>query len=271
MNEKKESTTKKIGRFIGKKAVDASRLIDHEMRKAGRIAREELKDLDIGNIIVEPIKRPKNESRIQFTNRTRPTKTYTQANKTIQFFSRNPEKEVMNPGIDGLVSFSLLIAPFAALVGILILVIDFPKTIAILLLFLYTLLIAIPGAYLGVDAILAGARSVIVGSTTTIMMMLRGFGEFIFLMAKGFVELCVLLLTNIFGFARGAFETITDYIAFILVYGIFTVGLWILLLNIGLETSDFIIISFIVLLPALLPASIAHRYWVLWRMNRRSN
>ena len=120
MNEKKESTTKKLGRLLGKKAVDAGHIIDREIRKAGKVAKDEFKEFDITNVIVEPLKRPKDESIVQFTRRTRPTKTYTQANRTVQFFSRNPEKKEMNPGIDGLVSFSLLIVPFAVLIGALI-------------------------------------------------------------------------------------------------------------------------------------------------------
>ncbi|MHA1214147.1 MAG: hypothetical protein ACTSPG_02560 [Candidatus Hodarchaeales archaeon] len=269
MKEDKDSTTKKIGRFLGKKAVEAGRIFDKELKKAGKIARDELKEFDIANIVVEPIKRPKNESRLEFTRKRRPTKTYAQANRTIQYFTRNPDREELNPGIDGLVSFSILIAPFAALIGLMMLFLEFPKGIAILLLILYTLIVAIPGAYLGLDSIVAGMRSVVIGGTTTIMTILQGLGEFMFLIFQGFVELAILFLNGLFGFAKGAFETIADYIAFILVYIIFTLGIWILLANLNITSDDIIINGFIILLPALLPASIAHRYWFLWRMDRR--
>lgn len=272
MNEKKESTTKKLGRLLGKKAVDAGHIIDREIRKAGKVAKDEFKEFDITNVIVEPLKRPKDESIVQFTRRTRPTKTYTQANRTVQFFSRNPEKKEMNPGIDGLVSFSILIVPFAVLIGALIIFLKFDEFLAILLLFLYAILIAIPGAYLGLDSILAGARSVIKGGTTTLIAIFRGFGEFILLMAQGIAELFILGVNGLFGWAKGAFDTLADYVVFIGVYSIFAVGIYFILqfLQINQISNSIIVLGFLVLLPALLPASIAHRYWLLWRMNRQS-
>jgi len=272
MNEKKESTTKKLGRFLGKKAVDAGHIIDREIRKAGKIARDEFKEFDVGNIVVKPTERPKDESVVHFTRRARPTKTYTQANRTVQFFSRNPDKKEMNPGIDGLVSFSILIAPFALLIGALIIFTNFDELLAILLLFLYAILIAIPGAYLGIDAIFAGARSVIKGGTTTVITIFRGFFEFLSLMVQGITELLILVLNGLFGFAKGAFDTLADYIVFIGVYTLFAIAIYFVLqlLNITQISGSFIVLGFLVLLPALLPASIAHRYWLLWRLNRES-
>lgn len=272
MNEKKESATKKLGRFLGKKAVDAGHIIDREIRKAGKIARDEFKEFDVGNIVVKPTERPKNESVVHFTRRARPTKTYTQANRTVQFFSRNPDKKEMNPGIDGLVSFSILIAPFALLIGALIIFTDFNEILAIILLFLYAILIAIPGAYLGLDAIFAGARSVIKGGTTTAIAIFRGFFEFISLMIQGIAELFLLVINGLFGFAKGAFDTLADYIVFVGVYTLFAIGIYFFLqfLEINQISSSFIVLGFLVLLPALLPASIAHRYWLLWRLNRQS-
>ncbi|MHA2243597.1 MAG: hypothetical protein ACXADY_01380 [Candidatus Hodarchaeales archaeon] len=272
MNEKKESTTKKLGRIIGKKAVDAGHIIDREIRKAGKVARDEFKEFDITNIVVEPSKRPKNESIVHFTRRTRPTKTYTQANRTVQFFSRNPERKEMNPGIDGLVSFSILIVPFAILIGALIIFEILDEFLALLLLFLYAILIAIPGAYLGLDSILAGARSVIKGGTTTIIAVFRGFVEFLSLMLQGIVELFLLVINGLFGWIRGAFNTLADYIVFIGVYTLFSVSIYFFLqlLSINQISSSPVVLGFLVLLPALLPASIAHRYWLIWRLNHQS-
>jgi hypothetical protein len=270
MSEKKESTTKKLGRFLGKKVVDAGNLIDREIRKAGRIAREELRDLDVSNVVVEPPKKPKDESRIHFTRRARPTKTYTSANRTIQIFAHNPEKKEINPGIDGLVSFSILVTPFALLIGALILFVDFNEILGLFLLFIYCLLIAIPGAYLGLDAIFIGAKSVIKGGTATIIAIVRGFFEFIYLMIQGFTELCLIFINAFFGFAKGAFETLADYIVFIVVYVIFAGGIWIIIQALSIDINSFIVLGFIVLLPALLPASIAHRFWLLWKLNRNS-
>lgn len=272
MNEEKESTSKKLGKFLGKKVVDAGHIIDREIRKAGKIARDEFKEFDVTNVTVEPIKRPKNESIVHFTRRARPTKTYTQANRTVQFFSRNPDKKEMNPGIDGLVSFSILIVPFAILIGALIIFEILNELLAIFLLFLYAILIAIPGAYLGLDSILAGARSVIKGGTATIIAIFRGFIEFISLMLQGIAELFLLVMNGLFGWAKGAFDTLADYILFIGVYALFAIGIYFSLqvININQISSSIIVLGFLVLLPALLPASIAHRYWLLWRLNRQS-
>jgi hypothetical protein len=272
MTEEKESRTKKLGRFLGKKVVDAGNIIDREIRKAGKIAREEFQDFDIGNVVVEPPKKPKNESKIHFTRRARPTRTYARANRTIQFFARNPEKKEMNPGIDGLVSFSILITPFALLIGGLIIFTNLNEFMAIFLLFLYAILIAVPGAYLGLDSILAGAQSVIKGGTTTLIAISRGFIEFIFLMVQGIAELFLLLINGLFGFAKGAFDTLADYVIFIGVYIVFAVGIYFSLqiININQISSSFIVLGFLVLLPALLPASFAHRYWLIWRLSRSS-
>lgn len=273
MNEKKESTSKKLGRFLGKKAVDAGNIINREITKAGKVAREEFKDFDIGNVVVEPIKRHRNEeSRVQFTRRVRPTKTYMQANRTVQFFSRNPDKKVMNPGIDGMVSFSILVVPIAFILGILMLFFDFNEVLAVLLFFLYMLFVAIPGAYLGLDAIFAGARSVVMGGTATVVAIFRGFLEFCYLMIRGLGELALLIFSGMFGFLRGAFDTVSDYIVFGIVYILSAGVLWFLLITVfpDLANRSIIVVGFIILLPALLPASIAHRYWLLWKLNRQS-
>lgn len=273
MSEKKESTSKKLGRFLGKKAVEAGSIINREITKAGKVAREEFKDFDIGNVVVEPIKRHrKDESRVQFTRRVRPTKTFTQANRTVQFFSRNPEKKVMNPGIDGMVSFSVLIVPIALILGILILFFDFSEVLAVLLLFLYMILVAIPGAYLGLDSIVAGARSVIKGGTTTMVAVSRGFVEFCYLMIRGLGELALLVFSGMFGFLKEAFVTFSDYVVFSVVYIISAGGIGLIMLNLPLEleTKSIIVLGFIILLPALLPASIAHRYWLIWKLNQQA-
>ena len=267
MNDKKESTTKKLGRFFGKKAVEAGNLINREMRKAGKIARDEISDVDFSNIVVKPSSRPDNESRVHFTRRARPTKTYAQANRTVQYFSRNPQEKEMNPGIDGLVSFSILITPVAIIIGALILFTDLNEIFALFLLTMYTLFIAIPGAYLGLDSIFAGARSVIMGGASVF----RGILEFIILLIQGIIELGILLLNSLFGFVKGAFDTVADYVVFLIVYIIFAGSIWALLIYLELDLAKIIVLGLMVLIPALLPASIAHRYWLLWRLNRKSS
>ncbi len=266
MSDKEESTTKKLGRFFGKKVVEAGNIINREMKKAGKIARDELSDVDFSNVVIKPSQRPKNESYVNFTKRTRPTKTYTQANRTIQFFSRNPEKKEMNPGIDGLVSFSILMTPFAVLIGLLIYLINLDEFLALILLFMYTIFIAIPGAYLGVDSIFAGARSVIMGGASVF----RGFLEFMKLLFQGIIELGILMLNGLFGFAKDAFETVADYVIFIVVYALFSGSIWIILLSLNLELETLLLFGLLVLIPALLPASIAHRYWLIWKLGREA-
>ena len=271
MTDKEESTTKKLGRFLGKKVVEAGNIIDREMKKAGKVAREELSDVDFGNIVVKPSKRPKDESRVHFTRRARPTKTFTQASRTVQFFSQNPDKREMNPGYDGLVSFSILLTPFAVIIGLLILFANLDELLAIFFLLLYTIFVAIPGAYLGLDSIFAGARSVLIGGASVF----RGFLEFIRILIQGVIELCILFLNSLFGFAKDAFETVSDYIVFIVVYAIFAGGIWAILLYLTqvipeLDLTRVIILGLMVLIPALLPASIAHRYWLIWRIGRKT-
>lgn len=267
MNDKDESTTKKLGRFFGKKAVEAGNLINREVKKAGKIARDEISDIDFSNIVVKPSERPNNESRVHFTRRARPTKTYAQANRTVQYFSRNPEEKEMNPGIDGLVSFSILITPIAVLIGYLILFTELNEVFALFILGMYTLFIAIPGAYLGLDSILAGARSVIMGGASVF----RGFLEFIRLLFQGIIELGILMLNSLFGFVKGAFETVADYVVFLIVYIIFAGSIWAFLLYLNLDLAKVIVLGLMVLIPALLPASIAHRYWLIWKINRKTS
>ena len=266
MSDKEESATKKLGRFLGKKAVEASKILDREMKKAGKIAREEISDIDFGNIVVKPSQRPKDESRVNFTRRARPTKTFTQASRTVQFFSQNPDKKEMNPGIDGMVSFSILLTPFALLIGLLILFAGLDEVLGLFFLFIYTIFIAIPGAYLGIDSILAGARSVLIGGASVF----RGFLEFLKLLIQGVIELFILFLNSLFGFAKDAFDTVADYIVFIIVYAIFAGGIWIILLSIDLDLGKVIVLGLMVLIPALLPASIAHRYWKIWRLGKEN-
>ena len=267
MTDKEESTTKKLGRFFGKKVVEAGNIINREMKKAGKIARDEIKDVDFSNVVIKPTQRPKNESYVNFTKRTRPTKTYTQANRTIQFFSRNPDKKEMNPGIDGLVSFSILMTPFAVLIGLSIYFKILNEFLALFLLLMYMIFIAIPGAYLGLDSIFAGARSVIMGGASVF----RGFLEFLRLLIQGIIELGIVMINGLFGFARDAFETVADYVVFIVVYILFSGSIWIFLLSLNLELETLMLFGLLVLIPALLPASIAHRYWLIWKLGRQNS
>ena len=90
-------------------------------------------------------------------------------------------------------------------------------------------------------------------------------------MIRGFGELAVLILSGMFGFLRGAFDTVSDYIVFGFVYVLSTGVFWFLLIALipELVNKSVIVVGFIILLPALLPASIAHRYWLLWKLNKQ--
>ena len=119
-DKKDESTSKKIGKFLSKTVFDASKIAYDKTRK---IAKEELfGSEDIEKIQVKRPERPSNTGRVKFVSSMKPMKTYSQGMRTVDFFKRNPEKDSLMPSIDGLVSFSVLLAPFALLLGLLILI-----------------------------------------------------------------------------------------------------------------------------------------------------
>lgn len=271
-DKKDESTSKKIGKFLSKTVFDASKIAYDKTRK---IAKEEIfGSEDIENIQVKRPERPTDTGRVKFASRVKPMKTYSQGMRTVDFFKRNPEKESLVPSIDGLVSFSVLLAPFALLLGLLLLSNLINEGIAFILLILYLLFIAIPGGYLGLDAILAGVRSAITGGITTATSIVKGIFEFFLFFLRGLVELFLLFVNSLFGFARDAFQTIADYLVFGAVYLLFVAGIVLFAMNINLWeqlSSSLFLLSFVVLLPSLLPASLAHRQYLLWKLNKNSN
>ncbi|MHA2239887.1 MAG: hypothetical protein ACXAB2_16225, partial [Candidatus Hodarchaeales archaeon] len=67
-----------------------------------------------------------------------------------------------------------------------------------------------------------------------------------------------------------AFETVADYVIFLIVYVLFSGSIWIILLSLNLELETLLLFGLLVLIPALLPASIAHRYWLIWKLGRET-
>ena len=145
---------------VAKTAVDASKLL---MGVAAIKAVDELQ-----KIVLKYPERPKEQSRRKFAQKQKPTRTYTQAARWIYQEDQSPQKKqekdtkkpLLHPGFDGIISFSLLLVPFTILLGILLVVAPgIDEFLLIILLIFYTLLIALPGAYLGLDAIYYGGKS----------------------------------------------------------------------------------------------------------------
>ncbi|MHA1167947.1 MAG: hypothetical protein ACTSP4_06520 [Candidatus Hodarchaeales archaeon] len=290
---------------LGKLAFDASKsIVSATARAAGRKVWDEVKnvkDMTVEEIKKTPVlknisinrndfqERPEDVRRREFYVKTRPTRSYTQSVRTIHHAfraaehgdpkrrkevrkERRPKDPAITPGMDGLLSFSILMAPFAILLGILYVAIPNIEPLLFILFVFYLLLIAIPGAYLGVDAIFYGARYTIIGGAETA----RFFGvaviEMIKILVLGIWELFMFFLTALFGFAKGAFDSFESWWAFVFSY---TVSALILYFGISYGfpsiAADFSLtkVLLLVLLPSLLPAAFAHRQWSLYRYRRR--
>ncbi len=253
-SDKKISMKKKLGLL----ALDATKVIATE---ASRYALESIKQaIQKGEKIeVRPPQKPKNQSTFQFVRQVRPIKAYTQAKRTIEFVEKHPDATNIKPGLDGLVSFSLLLVPAAVILGLLLLQGIVNEFMVLFLLMLYVIFIAIPGGYLGIDGLAAGAKGV-----------LDGFVLFF----KTMWELGVLALSGLamlfFGFAKGAFTVIEDYIGFLSVFLLSSVGLYFLFdsLTGGKVSSSVFLILLLVVFPALFPASLIHRQYKLWKLQQ---
>ncbi len=252
--DKKISMKKKIGLM----ALDATKIIATE---ASRYAIDNIKQaIKKGEKVeVKPPSKPTNQSTFQFVRQVRPVKTYTQARRTVEYVEKHPEATTIKPGLDGLVSFSLLLVPAAFILGIMLLQGWIGETAAFFLLLLYVLLVAIPGGYLGIDGLAAGAKGI-----------LDGF----LLFFKTIWELAILTISGLgsllFGFARGAFDVLEDYIGFVSVFLLSSVGLYFLLESIfpGKIASSPFLLTLMVIFPALFPAALVHRQYKLWRLRQ---
>ncbi|OLS25938.1 MAG: hypothetical protein HeimC3_12120 [Candidatus Heimdallarchaeota archaeon LC_3] len=269
-----------------KKAIDASKVL------VGALA---IKAADeISKIVVNPPKKPKNVTRREYT-KSKPTKTFTQAARAVKFWGENPSyfpktnsyqtesaedkkdrgffyspdrqykkpPPSVVPGLDGLVSFSILLVPFAILLGIInqIFVGILIDILLWFLLLIYILFIAVPGAYLGLDAIRDGAKELLASSGATIKFGLKGIFYMIKIFFQGLAEIFLL-------FFSAFFENVLDYWIFVSTYIISLIILYFTItaifgVNLGLFT-----IMMLILIPALLPAAILHRYWLLFRFNQ---
>ena len=326
-DDKKKDKSSQVGRIAGKMFVDASKLVfktaadevekkvsfsrpveDEEKPYPSRKAREMLRDVIKSDerVVVAPPERPDGVTTRKWRRESKPTRTFVQGSRTVEVVKKrsldptSPEFS-LNPGIDGLVSFSVLMFPAAVVSGaILILVALFLRsggwtglplttvlTTVILFLILpgmglYTLFIAIPGAYLGIDAMYYGSKQVVMGGATTVKVLGLGIIEMCRLFLLGLYEVAMIFVDGLFGFARGAFESLEDYWAFTSVYAIFTIAfsavIIIIVMAVGLEfmfqVPGIFILGFLILImgffPALFPASIAHRAWKQrqWRIQR---
>ncbi|MHA1990538.1 MAG: hypothetical protein ACW981_09900 [Candidatus Hodarchaeales archaeon] len=288
--KEEESKAKKKDNSFSKKAIDASKVL------VGTLA---VKAVDeISKIVVDYPKKPKDVSRREFS-KTKPTKSFTKAARTVKFWENNPEfipqseekrgesgeykqkrrffdpdysqqknvqKYSVVPGLDGLVSFSILLAPFAILLGIINQLFKDNLFIDILLwflLFIYILFIALPGAYLGLDAIRDGTKALLVNSGATIKFGLKGIYYFFKIFFQGIYELFVLFFASFF-------ENAFDYWVFITSYVVSFIILFLVADTIFVGGIAPFTLFVLVIIPALLPASVLHRYWMLFRFNRRT-
>ncbi|MHA2296681.1 MAG: hypothetical protein ACXAEU_11350 [Candidatus Hodarchaeales archaeon] len=298
--EKKKKKSESLGRL----ALDATKTIARAgVQAAGEKIWLEAKNLK--NMTVEEIKkapvlknitvdkkefreRPEDWNRRQFYVKAKPTRSYTQSVRTIHHaFKAKEEREpehkkedryhrdpAITPGMDGLLSFSVLLAPFAILLGIVYVLFNVDETILIVLFVFYLLLIAIPGAYLGVDAIFYGARYTIKGGVETARFFGASFVEMLRLLVLGIWELFMFFVNGFFGFMRGAFDSFESWWAFAFAYIVSGLvlffGINALLPEMFYVRGIFSVTRFVLLvvLPSLLPAAFAHRQWSLYRYRR---
>ncbi len=260
-NSRKKGISKKMSmkKKIGLLALDATKVIATE---AGRYALDNIKQaIQRGEKVeVRPPEKPKNQSTFQFVRNVRPVKTYTQARRTVEFVEKHPEANMVKPGLDGLVSFSLLLVPAALILGLMLLQDWIDETIAFFLLVLYVLFVAIPGGYLGIDGLAAGAKGVLDG----FLLFFKTLWELGILTLSGLVAL-------LFGFAKGAFNVLEDYIGFLSVFILSAVGLYFLFeyLFPGKVSSSLFLLLLMVIFPALFPAALIHRQYKLWRLQQQ--
>lgn len=261
-------------RKIARRAIDASKIM---VGVAAVKAADEIQ-----RVVLKFPEKPENKSRREFA-REKPTKTFTQAARWVHDVKSTEKKEdkkkgtvftkhdsgepLLRPGMDGLISFSLIVAPFAIILGLLFSQ-DIISVGALLILFIaYIAFIAVPATYLGLDAIYYGAKE----STEVLKFGSRIFIQALILLWKGFVELVLLFLNFLFTIIRAAFEGTREYWAFFLTY-VLTIGVLsmivtqFLTIDLG-EVDSVILILTLVLIPGLLPASLIHGLWtsLLWR------
>jgi len=247
---------------LAKSAIDASKIIVGAV--AVKAADEIVKHLNYPE-------RPKNQSRREFARKRKPTKTYTQAARWLKQeknqLNRNIQQNdttILRPGIDGLISFSILLAPFTIFLGLLF-ISGVEEIFLIIILTLYVLLIAIPGSYLGLDAIFYGGKTFVAEGGRT-------FWAMIVIFWRGLVELFYIftnLITQIF---RETFREAQEYWVFTFVYIGSALSLWVFFSQVISFSSITAIILFVVI-PALLPASLLHGLWTnyLWKKKIKIN
>ncbi|MFW9927985.1 MAG: hypothetical protein ACFFD1_01180 [Candidatus Thorarchaeota archaeon] len=282
-DDEKDNRKEKGGKL--NKAIDASKIL------VGALAVKAADELT--KVVINYPKKPKNVTTREFT-KTKPTKTFTEAARTVHYWEKNPDSIPVNnkdveqeswfdktkrdffkpksqssqhppniiPGIDGLVSFAILLVPFTLILGLLRLMIGDGLDILLLwFLLIYILFVAIPGAYLGLDAIRDGTRSLLVNSGATIKFGIKAIFYMIKIFIQGILELFILAF-NIF------YENIVDYWIFILSYVASAIGLFLIFNTLFPDKITLFLLFMLVLIPALLPAAIFHRSWILYRFKK---
>src|SRR3990172_8223778 len=257
-----------------RKVIDASKVL------MGAIAVKAVDELS--KTIIKRAEKPKGESTRKFTVSNRPTRSFVQAARNVRFWNNNPEfvpKEqgdiradsssflsdkafgrnsvTVVPGIDWLVSFSVLLVPAAVLLGILAIVfISVPEIVWFWILIIYAVLVALPGAYLGLDATIAALQF----GGETIKFGIRGFFGAVKIFFQGLIELTILAFNSIF-------QSVVEYGVFVVFY-ITSVTLLFVLIDSLPGPLSVTVLLLLVLIPSLLPAAFVYRYWQIYRFKR---
>lgn len=262
-NKKKPSTAEKIGRIaLGTSKVAISELIEKATREI---------NLGKEKIHVNYPEKPKDQSKFNFVKKVRPAKTYVNANRNVSIWESLTNKKenvgkhgipFIEPSNDGLVSFSLLIAPVAFLLGLLYALDIYTSKFGLFfILLIYILFVAIPGSYLGISAILATGKTAIYGGKETIRLLL----EIVYLFLRGLWELIFLTVTNIWTMVFKYWAFTTSYLVSCSILYIIVNSVW---PTINLDNIFSFSFIFLILLPALFPASIIHRQWVIYEFKK---
>ena len=283
---------------LSKRIIDASKLAVGIM--AVKAADE------LAKLIVKRPQRPQNESRREFTVKEKPTRTFTQAARAVQYWQTNPEKfnqrpqnystgqtttsgnwfnrkkkdflgtetsqtqtkfshndnPPISPGLDGIFSFIILLAPVAFVLGIIYYYLHVNDLLILWILGIYILFIAIPGSYLGLDAMRAGTIMLLRESQSTIKFGIKSIWLTIKLFFQAIAEL-VIIASNF------VLNNIQDYWVLVLSYCISVVLLFYIMQMILVSTTlSLLALVMLVVIPAMFPAVLFHRWWILYRFNK---
>lgn len=283
---------------FSKRIVDASKLA------VGIMAIKAADELT--KLVVKRPQRPEEESRREFTVKEKPTRTFARAARAVQYWQTNPDKfnkrpqsydsktaetkenwfnrkkkdfigtnvseaniksagstsPPITPGLDGIFSFIILLAPVAFVLGIINYYVHISDLLIIWILAIYIIFIAIPGSYLGLDAMRAGTIMLLRESQSTIKIGIKSIWMAIKLFFQAIIELIIITVNFII-------NNIQDYWVLVLTY-LVSIGILFFIIQAILAntTLSLLTLFMLVVIPAMFPAVIFHRWWILYRFNK---